>query len=125
LLDTHAFLWAILDAPQFGAQARAAFVEPSNEIFLSYVSVWEAVIKAGAGKLALPRPASAFLAAEAARNRVTLLPVALGHLAKLETLPPNHRDPFDRLLVAQALDEGWPLVSADSRLAAYGVTLIW
>lgn len=79
----------------------------------------------GLGKLSLPRPVVEFLVQQARRNRVELLPIALAHLRQLEALPPHHRDPFGRIIVAQALAEHLPLVSADRSLAGYGVEVIW
>ncbi|MGH9415760.1 MAG: type II toxin-antitoxin system VapC family toxin [Terriglobales bacterium] len=124
LLDTHVFLWAIRTKGSLSVRAKAVLEAPGT-FLLSHTSLWEVVIKAGRGKLNLPRPVMPFLVEQAALNRVQLLPIRLGHLEQLERLPLLHRDPFDRLLVSQALAEGIALISADGQLSRYGVEVIW
>lgn len=124
LLDTHAFLWAILDPGRLSAPAKST-LSGSHEFFLSHISIWECVIKHSAGKLNLPGSPVTYLRAQAEANAVALLPVTLAHLRQLETLPPLHRDPFDRLLVSQAQADDLALVSANANLARYTVRVIW
>ncbi len=125
LLDTHTFLWAVSEATLLGRQATAVLTSASSELYLSYVSAWEMVIKHAKGRLRLPQPPLDFIRVEAARNRIHLLAVSWPHLASLHELPLHHGDPFDRMLVAQARAEGLALVSADRQLASYGVPVIW
>lgn len=124
LLDTHAFLWFLLDDERLSVPARTA-IEQTETLFLSSASHWEIAIKIALGKFALPEPFAEFMARELAGNDMTILPIEIGHTAQLITLPFHHRDPFDRLIIAQALAEGLPLVSADSQFDAYGVKRVW
>lgn len=125
LLDTHAFLWWVNDDPNLTAVARQAISEANNECYLSLASCWEIAIKLSLGKLRLTRPVGRFVSEQLAANGFMLLNVELRHAAKVEKLPFHHRDPFDRLLVAQAITDKMVMVSADSVFAAYGVSLLW
>lgn len=125
LLDSHAFLWAAEGNARLGTEAESALYAPDSELYLSLVSVWELTQKAAAGKLKLPRPATAYLAAQARENRVALLAPTLAHVARLEQLPFHHRDPFDRMLVAQAQVEGLTIISVEAALRLYEVPVIW
>jgi PIN domain nuclease of toxin-antitoxin system len=125
LLDTHAFLWAASEPSRLGPDALRIITDPGNERLLSYASVWEMSIKYATGKLILPQLPLAFVGIQMATLRMTLLRIELPHLAPVATLPPHHRDPFDRLLVAQAMVESVPIVSADAAFDAYGVTRLW
>ena len=121
LLDTHVFLWAITAAPRLSAEQREMFLDEMNDLHLSVASIWEMPIKAGLGKLPLPEPATEYLVMQVEKNRITLLPIRIAHLAELQKLPPLHRDPFDRLLVAQARAEKMRMLSADARMREYEV----
>jgi PIN domain nuclease of toxin-antitoxin system len=125
LLDTHAFLWFVLDDPQLSATAQAVIVDPLNNIEVSPASYWEIAIKIKLGKYTLPESYQAFMEREIADNDFRILPIEPKHTALLTTMPLHHKDPFDRLLVAQATVEGIPLVSADPQLDAYVITRIW
>ena len=128
LLDTHAFLWILQDPTRLGDSARSALIDGANELLLSVGSCWEMSIKHAAGKLALPAPFVQFIEAELKANRIDLLPISIAHLGRMCTLPKHprdHRDPFDRLLVAQALAESIALVSGDATLDAYGAQRVW
>jgi PIN domain nuclease of toxin-antitoxin system len=125
LLDTHTFLWFFWDDPQLSAAAKALIVDPANRKWVSLASCWEIAIKISTGKLSLGEPSRSFLAREIARNNFDLLPISLDHATTVETLPFHHRDPFDRLLIAQAMVEGFPIVSADVALDPYGVKRLW
>lgn len=125
LLDTHAFIWWDGAPQQLGAQARSACFDSGNELVLSAASVWEMQIKVMLGKLALQKPLRQLIEDQVRQNGLIVLPIVLEHVLRLEGLPPHHKDPFDRLLVAQALTEGWPVVSHDPALAQYPVTVIW
>ena len=123
LLDTHTFLWAIIDEKKLSPRVRR--IMASSELWWSVVSLWEAIQKAQIGKLSLPLPAGPFLTDELSSNHVRLLPVSLSHVLRVEELPLHHRDPFDRLLIAQSIEEGWPIVTADPWFARYPVDVIW
>jgi PIN domain nuclease of toxin-antitoxin system len=125
LLDTHAFLWAITDDPQLSERARNILESGHNELFVSVVSLWEILVKVQIGKLPLPRPAGRYLQQQLAAAAMQVLPVAFSHVLQLEQLPLHHRDPFDRLLVAQSIDEDLPILTADPALKSYPAKLIW
>ena len=125
LLDTHAFLWHLWDSPERSGLCRSLIADPANEILLSTGSWWELAIKQSVGKLGIEMPFDDFLTAAARENRLTLFPIAPAHLRLVAGLPFHHRDPFDRLLVAQSLAEGVPLLSRDEGLDAYGVRRVW
>ncbi len=103
LLDTHTFLWFTLDNPRLSATALALIGDPDNGVLLSIASVWEVAIKVNTGKLALDRAVVPFFEEQMQHNSIALLSLELRHLAPIATLPLHHRDPFDRLLVAQSL----------------------
>jgi PIN domain nuclease of toxin-antitoxin system len=124
LLDTHVFLWYITADPKLPATFRAAIQDPANEVYLSVVSVWEAVIKHQLGKLPLPAPPADYLPQQRAAHGIASLPVDEGAMAALAGLPPLHRDPFDRLLVAQALQHGLTVATVDPDVSAYHVPLL-
>jgi PIN domain nuclease of toxin-antitoxin system len=124
LLDTHVFLWIAQDDPRLDANVRTIFCDVRNDIFLSAASVWEMAIKASLGKLTLTTPL-ARLVARGVERGIRLLDVACEHAYQVEQLPFHHRDPFDRLLIAQASQEGMQLISRDTRLDAYRVVRVW
>ena len=123
LLDTHTFIWAITDERRLSPRARSLIA--SSELWWSVVSLWEAIQKAQVGKLSLPLPAGPMLTGELSSNHVRLLPVSLSHVLRIEELPLHHRDPFDRLLIAQSIEEGWPIITADPWFTRYPVDVIW
>jgi PIN domain nuclease of toxin-antitoxin system len=125
LLDTHAFLWWVNDAPELSTKARKAIADEASTCFLSLASCWEMAIKSSLGKLGLAMPLDRFIPEQLAANGFSLLNIDFRHAARVESLPFLHRDPFDRLLVAQALAEKLTLVSADAMLSDYGVKRIW
>jgi len=125
LLDTHALLWFLKNDPQLSATAKTAIEDPANRKLVSIASCWEIAIKAGLGKLKLGEPATALLSRELPANSFDLLPITLAHATAVESLPAHHKDPFDRLLVAQALAESVSLVSSDTKLDAYGIQRLW
>ena len=125
LLDTHAFLWWIFDDPRLSPSARTLIADPPAEILFSVVSAWEIAIKSRTGRLDLPVDVPAFIHDQVRRNRFTVLPIELRHALHVHALPERHRDPFDRLLVAQAQVEAVPMLSRDAQLGAYEVELRW
>jgi PIN domain nuclease of toxin-antitoxin system len=125
LLDTHSFLWFIEGSAQLSVGARAMIDDVSNEVFLSVASLWEIAIKVSIGKLSLHQPYMILIPAQLQLNRIQVLNISFAHTAALVALPFHHKDPFDRMLIAQSLVEGMPLVSADTALDAYSVTRLW
>ena len=123
LLDTAAVIW-VADG-SLPVTPREAYQNPLADIYVSVVSLWEIGIKHALGKLPLPKPYVEFLRDWEQIERVTLLPLTPAPLRRLPSLPPVHRDPFDRLLVCQALDLGASLLSPDPALGAYGVGRVW
>ena len=124
LIDTHAFLWAIAGDTRMSQHAREIFIGPSN-LSISVSSIWEILIKVQIGKLNLPLPAAPYILSELADNRIEILPIKLDHLTAYERLPLHHRDPFDRMLIAQSVEEGWPIITADRDFKKYPVRVIW
>ena len=124
LLDTHAFLWYITADPKLPATFRAASQDPANEVYLSVASVWEAVIKHNLGKLPLPAPPAEYLPQQRDAHGIASLAIDEGAMPHLAGLPPLHRDPFDRLLIAQALQHGLTMATVDPEIAAYPVSLL-
>ena len=125
LLDTHVFLWWVSDAPDLSAAARLAVRDPETKCLLSLASCWEIAIKQSLGKLRLPAPPDRFIPEQMAVNRFQALDIEFRHVARVAELPFHHRDPFDRLLIAQALEGDLALVSSDSAFDAYGVKRLW
>lgn len=125
LLDTHALLWWINDDAALSAKARSAIANADNECFLSLASCWEMAIKYSLGKLTLSQPLDQFIPEQLSRNRIRLLHIDFRHAAKVATLPFHHRDPFDRLLVAQASIEKMTLLTADAAITQYEVKCLW
>lgn len=125
LLDTHTFLWFCQGDPSLSATAKKLIEDPGNQKYLSIASCWEIAIKAGTGKLRLGEPIETYIPNALARTGIDLLPITLPHVTRVESLPFHHRDPFDRLLIAQALSESVPLVSVEVLFDRYGVTRHW
>jgi PIN domain nuclease of toxin-antitoxin system len=124
LLDTHTFLWLATEDPKLTPAARAIFVDREHDCFLSAASVWEMAIKSSLGKLSIA-PGVDHVVRGGRERGLRVLDVTSEHADLVERLPFHHRDPFDRLLVAQAMYEGMPLVSCDAQLDAYRVMRIW
>ena len=117
LLDTHVLLWALEDSQALNADARRSITDTRNEVFVSAASIWEMAIKRSQGKLRTPDN----LADTVQEAGFAALPITLAHAEQAGMLPPHHRDPFDRMLVAQALAEGLVLVTDDAHIPKYGV----
>ncbi|WP_437729782.1 type II toxin-antitoxin system VapC family toxin [Sorangium sp. So ce1335] len=124
LVDTHAFLWFLANDPQLSTEAKRSLEEPTNDLVMSVASPWEIAIKVSLGKLSIPGDVEAFLRQHLVINDIALLDITLRHIARVSVLPFHHRDPFDRLIVAQALVENIPIVSQDAVFDAYGVERI-
>jgi PIN domain nuclease of toxin-antitoxin system len=124
ILDTHAFLWGISGDRRMSQKARDLFVGPSD-LFLSIASIWEILIKVQLRKLSLPEPTGPYVIEKLADNRIETLPIELDHLLAFEGLALHHRDPFDRMLIAQALQENLPIITADRHFSRYSVEVVW
>ena len=125
LLDTHALLWAYWGDPQLSGAAIRLIFDPANRVLVSPASHWEIAIKMRIGKLTLRETFLEFIRHAVFDNGFEVLPIEPSHTALVSRLPFHHKDPFDRLLIAQALAEGVPLVSADAAADAYCVTRLW
>ncbi len=125
LLDSHAALWFFWDDMSLSQTAKAAIEDPGTRKLFSIASCWEIAIKSGLGKVKLGEPARAFLEGQIARNNFELLSITLDHATAVEGLPTYHKDPFDRLLIAQAMVERIPIASADVIFDQYGINRVW
>jgi PIN domain nuclease of toxin-antitoxin system len=125
LLDTHTLLWFLTNDSSLSARARRAIEDAGNVTHVSAASLWEVAIKCALGKLKLPAPYAEVFPRQLETNGFTLLPIAPTHCAALLTLPFYHRDPFDRLLLAQTRVEGLTLATDDGQFAPYGIPLLW
>ena len=124
LLDTHIFIWWVDQPEKLSLAAPSALEDEANELLLSVASVWEMQIKIQLGKLKLSLPLKELINNQQETNDLTVSPVALTHVLALDSLPFHHKDPFDRLLIAQSIEEGVTIVSADSQFSAYPVKLL-
>lgn len=125
LLDTCAFLWWISDDPQLSLHVREVISSGDNELFLSVASGWEMAIKAALGKLSFPDDLKSFILEQLNVNGIDSLSVEMSHALYVSTLPAIHRDPFDRLLIAQAQMENLPILTPDPQISRYDVEIIW
>lgn len=125
LLATHAYIWADDNSDALSERVSAVIQDKNNAILLSYVSIWEMQIKVQLGKLAFSTPLAQRIQDQRDKNGLELLPIELRHIFALNRLPSHHRDPFDRLLIAQAMVEGLPILSHDSNFAQYPVRVVW
>lgn len=121
LLDTHCWLWLCAEPERFSKATLAGLADPETQRLLSAASVWEMVIKHGLGKLSLPVAPADFVPSRLALTRTDVLDISVAHALRIAELPPHHRDPFDRMIVAQALVEGVPVLTADKVIRRYGV----
>ena len=125
LVDTHTFLWLVSGDDRLPAPTRDLIRSPEHEVWLSVISLWEVVVKQHIGRLTLPGPAWPYLTAQRERHGIDALGLdegAVGHLAKL---PPVHRDPFDRMLICQAIEHDLQLVTDDELVCRYPIKTVW
>jgi PIN domain nuclease of toxin-antitoxin system len=125
LLDTHVLLWFFAGNSKLSDRVKDLIDDPSNIKFISTVSIWEMTIKQGNGKLSLETTAASYVQQKLVLDGFQLLTIEISHLESLASLPMHHNDPFDRLLIAQAISENFMLASCDQAFAAYSVQLIW
>jgi PIN domain nuclease of toxin-antitoxin system len=125
LIDTHVWLWTLESPARLNAKARRIIEDRMNAIYVSAASAWEIAIKVGLKKLELPLPPSEYVPSRMSELAMLPLPIEPAHVLHVAELPPHHRDPFDRLLVAQSQLENLPILTADPVLRAYDVRVIW
>ena len=125
LLDTCTFLWIILDDVQLSATARELFVNPAQAVYLSSISTWEIALKHGQGKLPLPESPERFVPEQRALHGIDPLPLDEPATFHLSRLPQRHRDPFDRMLVCQAIEHGMVILTPDTLITQYPVKTLW
>ena len=125
LLDTHVFIWLLEDAPQLSQIARYSFTNPDNELFFSAASYWEICIKISIGKLELASGWEKIIHRELTQNNIGWLAIDPEHMQGILLLPMHHRDPFDRLLIAQAASESMSILTADQHFSSYDIPVIW
>ena len=125
LLDTHAFLWLVTDDHRLSETARQTFLNTENMFFFSAASLWEICIKKSLGKISLKGGWFQTIQDEMVINAIQWLPIEMPHCAEVTKLPFHHRDPFDRMLIAQAMVEDMQLMSRDTHLSAYAIKRIW
>jgi PIN domain nuclease of toxin-antitoxin system len=125
LLDTHSLIWAMDDPTKLSGPASTALQDPANDLLLSAATVWELAIKVGQGKLKLSLPYRQWMEKAIADLELTILPVTVEYGERQSSLATHHKDPFDRLIIAQALVEGMGVVSSDTAFDAYGITRVW
>jgi len=125
LLDTHTMLWAMFEPKKLSAGAHGLLADPSNALFVSICSLWEITIKVGIGKMTIPGSDVESVIQNLDAFRIRVLAVRPDHLRELQRLPLYHRDPFDRMLIAQSRSEKMPLISKDTDIRKYALTTIW
>ena len=125
LLDTHVLLWGLADDPRLSKRVRTLLLDDENTLYFSAASTWELAVKCSLGRLRFSAPLETYLPSKLASEGIEPLSVSTEHAARTERLPWHHRDPFDRLLIAQAQIESLDLVSSDKALRGYDVKLVW
>lgn len=124
LLDTHIFLWFISGDNRLSDDQRDSIQDPGNEVFLSVASLWEIIVKYQLGKLPLPQSPESYIPLQRQRHLIASLPLDEASVAQLAKLPPIHRDPFDRMLICQALEYGMTILTVDHIFPSYSVTIL-
>jgi len=125
LLDTCTFLWIITDAQELSPTARHLFVDPNNEVYLSAVSVWEILVKFRLGRLGLPEPPEGFIPRQREHHSIVTFPLEENAALLLYKLPPHHKDPFDRMLICQAIQHEHTLLTPDPLITQYAIRTAW
>jgi PIN domain nuclease of toxin-antitoxin system len=125
LLDTHTFIWFVTDSPRLSTTAKAFIEDEYNEKLLSIASIWEMAIKHSVGKLSFELPFMVFVEQQMLQNSISLLSIQIDHLNVVANLSLHHRDPFDRLIIAQAMAEQIPVVGTDAVFDSYSIQRLW
>lgn len=125
LLDTCAFLWLVADSPDLSENARRLFADPDNDVYLSVASGWEIIVKHNLGKLPLPEPPHDFIKNNRISHRIETLPLDEAAVLQLSRLPEYHKDPFDRILICQAIAGSLTILTPDTHITRYPVRTEW
>lgn len=125
LLDTEAWLWSLTEPERLNPEARALLADRANALYLSAASSWEVAIKYALGKLPLPEPPASYVPSRMARQGIGALPIEHVHALRVAELPMHHRDPFDRLIIAQSQIESLSIITADRMFGKYDVSIVW
>jgi PIN domain nuclease of toxin-antitoxin system len=125
LLDTHTFLWWVMDAPQLSETAKTFIANPDNKLLFSVASAWEIIIKVNTGKLNIPEEVDTYITNRLTENRFEVLEIELAHVLQVAKLSDLHRDPFDRIIIAQSQVMGLPILTIDRLIRQYDVDVIW
>ncbi len=125
LIDTHTLLWIVTDNPELSKTAKKLYLDQSNEIFFSLASIWEMAIKISIGKLSIEKSLQDFTEHHIIANDIKIHPIQLSHVLRIEKLPFHHRDPFDRLIIAQGIEDNIPIISSDQIFDLYQVKRLW
>ena len=125
LIDTHVFLWILVSPKKLSSRARSIIESGDNHVLLSTASLWEIAIKEQVGKLSLPNPPERYLRRRIAESDIEMLPVSAQHALRLFSLPVHHKDPFDRIIVAQSQEEDIAIITADAVMRRYEIEVIW
>ena len=125
LIDTHVFIWWTGDIKKLSSRVHDLLIDPNTEVVLSVVSIWEMQIKSSLGKIQFKMPLPELVNDEISRNKIELLPLSLSHIYALSALAQHHRDPFDRILIAQSMEADLQIISIDQKFDAYGVQRFW
>jgi PIN domain nuclease of toxin-antitoxin system len=125
LIDTHTLLWITADDLKLSENAKKIYLNDENEIFLSMASIWELAIKSSIKKISFDTTIEDYIEKHVRNNNIKILDIGLSHIIRVETLPFHHRDPFDRLIIAQAIEENLPIISKDSFFDKYEIQRKW
>ena len=125
LIDTHTLLWIVTDSPKLSIRAKKLYLNPENKIIFSLASIWELSIKSSLKKLTLDKPLEEFVDEHIKGNDIQILNLELPHILRIEKLPFHHRDPFDRLIISQQIENNLPIIGSDKEYDKYGVKRIW
>ena len=125
LIDTHTLLWIVTDDPELSETAKKIYLDQSNEIYFSLASIWEMAIKISIGKLSIEKSLQDFTEHYIIENDIKILNIQLPHVIRIEKLPFHHRDPFDRLIIAQGIEDNIPIISSDRIFDLYPIKRLW
>lgn len=125
LIDTHTLLWIVTNDPKLSAKAKDLYLDSENEIFISMASIWELSIKSSLGKISLEQPLDEFVNEHVKGNDIRILKIELPHVLRIENLPFYHRDPFDRLIISQSIEDNIPIIGSDKTFDSYPIKRIW
>jgi PIN domain nuclease of toxin-antitoxin system len=125
LIDTHTLLWIVTNDPKLSAKAKDLYLDSENEIFISMASIWELSIKSSLGKISLEQPLDEFVDEHVKGNDIRILKIELSHVLRIENLPFYHRDPFDRLIISQSIEDNIPIIGSDKTFDSYPIKRIW